>query len=122
MTVPKQLGASHFPGMEDDTYGSGEYHLGIGAVGACVIENTIAFNTEPTVAEMAASPSTRTGIVAAGAVVREGQEIPPFSIAAGVPAAVVGRTGKEHLAECEERANRYRENALRHVREDLDRE
>ena len=51
----------------------------------------------------------------AGAVVRENQKIPPFSIAVGVPAKVVGQTAKDSLPDFETRAVRYHETALRHV-------
>ena len=55
-------------------------------------------------------------LIAAGALVRESQTIPPRSIVVGVPGKIIGRTSDAQLAEFEERAKRYREVAERHVR------
>lgn len=55
-------------------------------------------------------------LIAAGALVRESQTIPPRSIVVGVPGKIIGRTTDAQLAEFEERAKRYREVAERHVR------
>ncbi|MBI4565737.1 MAG: gamma carbonic anhydrase family protein [Planctomycetes bacterium] len=54
-------------------------------------------------------------IVAAGALVREGQKVPPRSIVAGVPAKVVGRVTDEQFRAFEDRALRYLATARRHA-------
>lgn len=56
-------------------------------------------------------------LIAACALVREGQKIPPRSIVVGVPGKVIGRTTDAQMAEFVERAKRYHETALRHVDE-----
>jgi hypothetical protein len=72
--VPKQGGAAHHPGMEGSSR-EGEYWLQLLAVGYSVVDTTIAINTEPTVAEMAVNPNTRSGVGCAGPVVHSlGQE------------------------------------------------
>jgi len=58
-------------------------------------------------------------VIGAGAVVREGQNIPPYSVAVGVPAKVISDVPREKKKEFEERALRYHETALRHVRGEL---
>lgn len=54
-------------------------------------------------------------VIGAGAVVREGQKIPDYAIAVGVPAKIIGQTGKGKLPEFEVRATHYHQTALRHV-------
>jgi carbonic anhydrase/acetyltransferase-like protein (isoleucine patch superfamily) len=58
-------------------------------------------------------------IVAAGAVVRENQEIPPGSIAAGVPAKVIGPVDDAARKEALLRAARYLALARRHAQGEL---
>ena len=53
-------------------------------------------------------------IVAAAAMVLERKEIPPHSVAAGVPAEVRGRTLKRHLTLIEQAAASYAERAERY--------
>ena len=59
-------------------------------------------------------------IIGAGALIREKQIIPPFSVAVGVPAKVIGTTSKDSRKEFEERAVRYHQCALRHVSGNVD--
>lgn len=54
-------------------------------------------------------------LIAAGALVREGQVIPPRSIVVGVPGKVIGQVTDAQLAQFEERARRYAATARRHV-------
>ncbi|HLG42536.1 MAG TPA: gamma carbonic anhydrase family protein [Planctomycetota bacterium] len=54
-------------------------------------------------------------IVAAGAVVRERQEIPPRSIVVGVPGKVIGKVDEASIREGLDRAARYLELARRHA-------
>lgn len=54
-------------------------------------------------------------IVAAGAVVRENQKVPPRSVVAGVPARVVGQVTDAQFRSFEDRALRYLETARRHA-------
>jgi len=54
-------------------------------------------------------------IVAAGALVREGQKIPPRSLVAGLPARVVGPVTDLQYATFVERARCYLETAKRHA-------
>lgn len=55
-------------------------------------------------------------IIAACALVKEDQVIPPRSIVVGVPGKVVGQVSDVQWAEAEARALRYRELAERHAR------
>lgn len=59
-------------------------------------------------------------IIAACALVREDQVIPPRSIVLGVPGKVVGQVGDAQWAEAEARALRYQALARRHVDGRLD--
>lgn len=54
-------------------------------------------------------------LIAAGALVREDQVIPPRSVVVGVPGKVIGQTTDAQLKEAEERALRYATTARRHV-------
>ncbi|MFN3484674.1 MAG: gamma carbonic anhydrase family protein [Planctomycetota bacterium] len=54
-------------------------------------------------------------IIAAGALVREEQEIPPRSIVVGVPGKIIGQVTDEQVREAEARARRYHALARRHV-------
>ena len=54
-------------------------------------------------------------IVAAGALVRENQIVPPRSIVAGVPAKAIGRVTDEQFNAFEDRALRYLATARRHA-------
>jgi carbonic anhydrase/acetyltransferase-like protein (isoleucine patch superfamily) len=53
-------------------------------------------------------------IIAAGALVREDQVIPPRSIVVGVPGKVIGQVTEAQFKEAEERAMRYHALARRH--------
>ncbi len=59
-------------------------------------------------------------LVAAGALVRENQVVPPRSIVAGVPARVVGKVDDAQFAHFEDRALRYLETAKRHAEGKID--
>lgn len=54
-------------------------------------------------------------IIAAGALVREDQQIPPRSIVVGVPGKIIGQVTDEQVREAEARARRYHALARRHV-------
>ncbi len=54
-------------------------------------------------------------IIAAGALVRQGQEIPPRSVVVGVPGKVISQTPDSFLDEAKDRAMRYLATARRHV-------
>jgi carbonic anhydrase/acetyltransferase-like protein (isoleucine patch superfamily) len=54
-------------------------------------------------------------LIAAGALVREDQVIPPRSIVVGVPGKIIGQTDPAFLKESEARAERYLETARRHA-------
>jgi len=54
-------------------------------------------------------------LIAAGALVREDQVVPPRSIVVGIPGKVIGQVTDAQLREAEERALRYEATALRHV-------
>lgn len=54
-------------------------------------------------------------LIAAGALVREGQKIPPRSVVVGVPGKVIGQVTDAQLRDFEERARRYHETARRHA-------
>jgi carbonic anhydrase/acetyltransferase-like protein (isoleucine patch superfamily) len=54
-------------------------------------------------------------LIGAGALVREGQKIPPRSIVVGVPGKVIGRTSDAQVADFVDRARRYLEWARRHA-------
>ncbi len=54
-------------------------------------------------------------IIAAGAVVRQGQEIPPRSVVVGVPGTVIRQTPDSFLDEAMGRAHEYLALAHRHV-------
>ena len=54
-------------------------------------------------------------LIAACALIREGQKIPPRSIVVGVPGKVIGQTTDAQMVEFVERARRYKVTALRHV-------
>ena len=54
-------------------------------------------------------------LIAAGALVREDQVIPPRSIVVGVPGKVIGRTDDAFLQQSIERALRYHATARRHA-------
>ncbi len=54
-------------------------------------------------------------LIAAGALVREDQVVPPRSVVVGIPGKVVGQTTDAQLREFEERARRYHATAIRHV-------
>lgn len=73
--VPKQHGSAHFPGMEGSSR-EGEYWTGLLSVGYSVVDATIGVSTNPSLAQMQASPNTRaTTHMCAGAVVHSlGQE------------------------------------------------
>ena len=59
-------------------------------------------------------------IVAAGALVRENQKVPPRSIVAGVPAKEIGKVTDAQFATFEDRAMRYYATARRHVEGKID--
>lgn len=59
-------------------------------------------------------------LIAAGALVREDQKIPPRSIVVGIPGKVIGQVTDAQLAEFEERARRYFQTARRHVEGKVD--
>lgn len=54
-------------------------------------------------------------LIAAGALVKEGQTIPPRSIVVGVPGKVIGQITDAQWGAAEERAKRYLATARRHV-------
>ena len=54
-------------------------------------------------------------LIAAGALVREDQVIPPRSIVVGVPGKVIGQTDDAFLKQSVDRALRYHATARRHV-------
>jgi carbonic anhydrase/acetyltransferase-like protein (isoleucine patch superfamily) len=54
-------------------------------------------------------------LIAAGALVREDQVIPPRSVVVGVPGKVIGQTDDAYWAESEARALRYHALARRHA-------
>jgi len=54
-------------------------------------------------------------IIAAGALVREDQEIPPRSVVVGVPGKIIGQVTDEQFREAEARARRYHALARRHA-------
>ena len=54
-------------------------------------------------------------LIAAGALVREGQTIPPRSIVVGVPGKVIGQITDGQWEAAAERAKRYHATARRHV-------
>jgi carbonic anhydrase/acetyltransferase-like protein (isoleucine patch superfamily) len=54
-------------------------------------------------------------IIGAGAVVKQGQEIPPGSIVVGVPGRIIGQTDAAFVEEARQRAMRYQATARRHV-------
>jgi carbonic anhydrase/acetyltransferase-like protein (isoleucine patch superfamily) len=53
-------------------------------------------------------------LIAAGALVREDQAIPPRSIVVGVPGKIIGQTTDAQLREFQDRAMRYHATAVRH--------
>lgn len=55
-------------------------------------------------------------LIAAGALIREDDVVPPRSIVVGLPGKIIGKTTDAQVAEFEDRARRYHENALRHAR------
>ena len=59
-------------------------------------------------------------LIAACALVREDQEIPPRSIVVGVPGKVIGKTDDAFWKEAEARALRYHATARRHVEGKVD--
>lgn len=54
-------------------------------------------------------------LIAAGALVREGQKIPPRSIVVGIPGKVIGQVPADFVEKAKDRALRYRATAKRHV-------
>ena len=54
-------------------------------------------------------------LIAAGALVREHEIIPPRSIVVGVPGKIIGKTTDAQVESFVERARRYEETARRHV-------
>ncbi len=54
-------------------------------------------------------------LIAAGALVREDQVVPPRSIVVGVPGKVIGQTDEAFLEQSVDRALRYHATARRHV-------
>ncbi len=59
-------------------------------------------------------------LIAAGALVREGQKIPPGSIVVGVPGKVIGKVPADFVEKAKERAVRYHATATRHVEGKVD--
>ncbi|HNZ83359.1 MAG TPA: gamma carbonic anhydrase family protein [Sedimentibacter sp.] len=51
----------------------------------------------------------RGSIVAAGTVVKKGQHIPPFSVAAGVPAKIIRKTAEEDISKIHSQALKYKD-------------
>lgn len=47
------------------------------------------------------------GLIGAGALVTEGKEIPPYSLAVGVPAKVIKKLSQEHIDMAKDRAVKY---------------
>ncbi len=81
----------------------------------CTIEDDVLIGMGATI--LNGARVGRGSIVAAAALVREGMEIPPFSLVAGLP-AIVKRTlpEEETLAAHRTAARHYAENALRYSR------
>ena len=75
----------------------------------CLLGNNCTLNDQASVGEWS--------IVAAGAVVLEEREIPDNSIAAGVPAKVLGRMMKKHYEMVKMNADEYVELGKRYKRE-----
>lgn len=59
-------------------------------------------------------------LIAAGALVREDQVIPPRSIVVGLPGKVIGQVTEEQWKEAEARALRYHATARRHAEDRAD--
>lgn len=59
-------------------------------------------------------------LIAAGALVREDQVIPPRSIVVGVPGKIIGQTDEAFLVQSVDRAMRYHATARRHAQGKVD--
>ena len=55
-------------------------------------------------------------LIGGGALVREGQIVPPRSILVGVPGKIIGQVTDAQIADFADRARRYHEMAQRHAR------
>lgn len=55
-------------------------------------------------------------LIAAGCLIRENQVIPPRSIVVGLPGKIIGQVDDKGIADHRDRAQRYYELALKHVK------
>ena len=97
----------------------GEFsNLQDGAVLHCDPGKDLVIGRHVTVGHMAMIHAKKVGdrcLIAACALVREDQVIPPRSIVVGVPGKVIGQTDEAFWKESEARALRYHATARRHV-------